>query len=139
MNKEVFDSTNIRIDKWLWAARFYKTRSLAKQAIEGGKVYYNGFKVKTSKSVELGAELKIRCGWDDKTVIVEGLSDQRKNATIAATLYTETEESIAQRLKNAAERKASGNSLKDFKMRPSKKQRRQIHRFKDIMQKNNLD
>ena len=78
-------STNdkpVRIDKWLWAARFFKTRSLAKQAIEGGKVHYNGQRVKTSKAVELGAEIKVRCGWDDKIVLVLTLSDQRRNLSL---------------------------------------------------------
>ncbi|MDA7686655.1 S4 domain-containing protein [Pseudomonadales bacterium] len=124
------DDKPIRIDKWLWAARFFKTRSLAKQAIEGGKVHYNGQRVKTSKAVELGAEIKVRCGWDDKIVLVLALSDQRRNATEASKLYNETSASIASREAHAAERKAIRGSAPEFSNRPSKKQRRQIHRFK---------
>ena len=120
----------IRIDKWLWAARFFKTRSLAKQAIDGGKVHYNGQRVKNSKLVELNAELRIRCGWDEKTVTVTALSEQRRNATEAAKLFTETPESIEQREQRALERKAINIARPDFDSRPNKKQRRQIHRFK---------
>lgn len=122
------DALKVRLDKWLWAARFFKTRSLAKQAIEGGKVQYNGARTKVSKEVELGAELTIRQGWDDKTVIVEGLSDQRRGAPEAQALYTETQDSIHQRELRAAQRKAHGPGA-DL-IRPNKKQRRQIHRFK---------
>lgn len=120
-----------RIDKWLWAARFYKTRNLAKQAIEGGKVFYNGQRVKTSKIVELEAKLTVRCGWDDKTVIVTGISDKRRGAPEAALLYRETQESEAARAQKAAERKAAGGPKLHATQRPTKKQRRQIHRFKE--------
>ena len=120
----------VRIDKWLWAARFFKTRSLAKQAVEGGKVHCNGQRVKASKAVEVGAELKIRCGWDDKIVIVCELSAQRRNAAEAAVLYLETDASIAARETSAAERKAARGATPHFDNRPTKKQRRQIHRFK---------
>lgn len=121
---------NCRIDKWLWAARFFKTRSLAKQAIEGGKVHYEGQRVKTSKIIEVGAVLTIRCGWDDKTVEVLKISDQRRGAPEAQQMYVETADSISLREQRAAERKASGQSLNTFSQRPTKKQRRQIHRFK---------
>ena len=120
----------VRIDKWLWAARFYKTRSLAKQAVEGGKVHYNGQRVKTSKQVETCAELRVLCGWDEKTIIVEALSDQRRNATEAGKLYRETEDSVALREKRAMERKMANLVMPDYASRPTKKQRRQIHRFK---------
>jgi ribosome-associated heat shock protein Hsp15 len=123
-------TAKVRVDKWLWAARFYKTRSLCKQAIEGGKVHYNGQRFKTSKMIEMGAELTIRCGWDDKTVIVTGISDQRRGATEAALLYQETEQSIQRRAEHAAQRKAAGRGLMPSNTRPTKKQRRQIHRFK---------
>lgn len=120
----------VRIDKWLWAARFFKTRSLAKQAIDGGKVHYNGQRVKTSKLVELNAELRIRCGWDEKTVTVSAVSEQRRGATEAAKLYNETSESIEQREQRALERKVANVTRPDFDNKPNKKQRRQIHRFK---------
>lgn len=119
-----------RLDKWLWAARFFKTRSLAKKAIEGGKVHYNGQRVKTSKLVERGAELRIPSGWDEKTVIVTAISDQRRGAPEAHRLYRETESSIQQREQRAAERKAGSSVVTE--QRPTKKQRRQIHRFKRI-------
>ena len=73
----------VRLDKWLWAARFFKTRSLAKQAIEGGHVHYNDARVKVSKEVEVGAELRIQQGWDSKTVAVTALSSQRGPAAVA--------------------------------------------------------
>lgn len=121
----------VRLDKWLWAARFYKTRSIAKQAIEGGKVQYNGQRCKVSKEVELGAMLSIRAGWDNREVEVIALSDQRRGAPEAQLLYQETEQSIAERERLKAERKAMGpTSNLLYSERPNKKQRRQIHRFK---------
>ena len=118
----------VRIDKWLWAARFFKTRSLAKSAIEGGKVHIDGNKSKASRQLELGTILTIRQGFDSKTVEVIGLSEQRRGAPEALLLYSETAESIALREKDSARRKAAnGSSISDGK--PNKKQRRQIHRF----------
>jgi ribosome-associated heat shock protein Hsp15 len=119
----------VRIDKWLWAARFFKTRSLAKAAIEGGKVHIDGNKSKASRQLELGTILTIRQGFDSKTVEVIGLSEQRRGAPEALLLYHETDESIALREKNAAERKAFNQSSPTSDGRPNKKQRRQIHRF----------
>jgi len=86
---------NVRIDKWLWAARFYKTRSLASEAIKGGKVHVNGNRTKPSREVELGDTLILRQGFDEKTVVVQALSDKRGPATVAQQLYSETEESMA--------------------------------------------
>lgn len=120
----------VRLDKWLWAARFFKTRSLAKQAIEGGKVHYNGARVKVSKLVELGAELKIRQGWDEKTVVVVVLSDQRRGAPEAALLYQETEASQQRREQQAEQRKLVKQASLAPQGRPTKKERRQIHQFK---------
>jgi len=118
----------VRIDKWLWAARFFKTRSLAKTAIEGGKIQIDGVKAKASRQLELGAILTIRQGLDTRTVIVSALSDQRRGAPEAMLLYSETAESVVLREENAAKRKAINNaSVSDGK--PNKKQRRQIHRF----------
>ncbi|MDO7635886.1 MAG: RNA-binding protein [Porticoccaceae bacterium] len=118
----------VRIDKWLWAARFFKTRSLAKTAIEGGKIQIDGVKAKASRQLELGAILTIRQGLDTKTVVVSALSDQRRGAPEAMLLYSETAESVVLREENAAKRKAINNaSVSDGK--PNKKQRRQIHRF----------
>ncbi|HCS27384.1 MAG TPA: ribosome-associated heat shock protein Hsp15 [Spongiibacteraceae bacterium] len=123
------DSDRVRLDKWLWAARFFKTRSLAKQAIEGGKVHYNGARCKVSKEVELNATLTIRQGYDERQVLVLGLSDQRRGAPEARLLYQETPESVQQRELRAAQRKAFGPGADLIK--PNKKQRRQIHRFKE--------
>ena len=80
----------IRIDKWLWAARFFKTRSIAKAAIEGGKVHHNGERVKVSKEIRVGTELTIQQGFDKKTVLVKALSGVRGPAPIAQQLYEET-------------------------------------------------
>ncbi len=126
------ETKKIRLDKWLWAARFFKTRNLAKQAIEGGKVHYNGQRSKVSKDVELSALLTIRQGWDDKEVEVIGLSDQRRGAAEAQALYRETDASIVRREQRTVERKAFGPVSTE---RPSKKQRRQIHRFLDGIDK----
>jgi ribosome-associated heat shock protein Hsp15 len=119
----------IRLDKWLWACRFYKTRAIAKAAIDGGKVHYQGSKPKPGKFVNLGDQVQLRQGFDQKTVIVKGLSDKRGSATIAQTLYEETAESIAKRQEIAQMRKMSAPATTG---RPDKKQRRLIHRFKNI-------
>jgi len=121
----------LRLDKWLWAARFYKTRSLAKAAIEGGKVHHGGQRVKVSKEISVGDTLQIRQGWDEKVIEVRALSDQRRGAPEAQLLYEETGESIARRESQASARKAAGGMIDKPARRPTKKQRRQIHRFKD--------
>jgi ribosome-associated heat shock protein Hsp15 len=132
MTAHPFPTSKVRLDKWLWAARFFKTRSLAKQAIEGGKVHYNNARSKVSKDVEVGALLKIRSGWDEKEIEVISLSDQRRGHAEAILMYTETQQSITSREENAAQRKAlRGLDLQPAE-RPNKKQRRQIHRFKHI-------
>ena len=124
----------IRIDKWLWAARFFKTRSLAKQAIEGGKIHCDGQRVKASKDIVVNTLLTIRHGWDEKVITVLGLSDKRRGAPEAAILYEETANSIEKRSKNEIQRKLlkSASGLQTDS-RPTKKQRRQIHQFKDMM------
>ncbi len=120
----------LRLDKWLWAARFYKTRGLAKQAIAGGKIRLDGQHVKVSKEISVGDRLRIRQGWDEKAIRVCALSDQRRGAPEAALLYEESAESIEKREATAAARKAAGGMLHRPEGRPTKKQRRQIHRFK---------
>jgi ribosome-associated heat shock protein Hsp15 len=124
--------TRLRIDKWLWAARFFKTRSLAKAAIEGGKVQMDGQRVKVSKEIAPGDVLRIRQGWDDREVTVLALSDQRRGAPEAQLLYEESPESIARREAEAAARRAAGGITPNPKRRPSKRERRQIHRFRDV-------
>ena len=126
--------SNVRLDKWLWAARFFKTRALAKSAVEGGKVHYNQTKTKPSRLVEAGAELKMQLGWDEKTIIVDIVHDQRRGAPEAQKMYTETEASIAKRTENAEARKAMNMSSIQMDHRPNKKQRRDIIRFKNIHQ-----
>jgi ribosome-associated heat shock protein Hsp15 len=121
----------LRLDKWLWAARFFKTRSLAKAAIDGGKVQLDGSRVKVSKEISVGATLRIRQGWDEKVIEVLALSDQRRGAPEAQGLYRESPESIQRRAAEAEARKAAGGMIERPERRPSKKQRRQIHRFKD--------
>lgn len=118
----------VRIDKWLWAARFFKTRALAKSAIENGKVQVNGQKPKASRMLDVGETLLVRQGYDEKTLTVIALSDQRRGAPEAQKLYVETDESIAAREKQQAERKAFNQSMPQHE-KPNKKQRRQIHRF----------
>ena len=120
----------VRLDKWLWAARFYKTRALAKEAIEGGKVHCRGERCKPSKEPKVGDELVIRAGYDERTVLIEQLSAVRRGAPQAQLLYRETDDSIAAREKAAELRKAGALGIQTDG-RPTKKQRRQIHRFKD--------
>ena len=122
----------LRLDKWLWAARFFKTRSLAKAAIDGGKVHLGGQRVKVSKEISAGDTLQIRQGWDEKVILVKALSSQRRGATQAQLLYEETPQSLAKREAEAAARKAAGGMIDRPAQRPTKKQRRQIHRFKDF-------
>jgi ribosome-associated heat shock protein Hsp15 len=122
----------LRLDKWLWAARFFKTRSLAKAAIEGGKVQLGGQRVKVSREISPGDTLRIRQGWDERVVLVKALSDQRRGAPQAQQLYEETTESVEKREKAALARRAAGGMIDRPAQRPNKKQRRQIHRFKDF-------
>lgn len=125
------DDGKIRIDKWLWAARFFKTRNLAKQAIEGGKIHCDGQRVKASKEVVVGLELTIRQDLTEKIVIVKALSDQRRGAPEAALLYEETEASKQKRDEQAAQRKAGLANFIISDHKPNKKERRQIHRFQN--------
>lgn len=124
------DFVKLRLDKWLWAARFYKTRSLAKQAIEGGKVQCDGTRAKPSKEIEVGVEVRLRQGLDERTVVVSALSEQRRGAPEAQLLYTETAESIKQRETLSEQRKSQPHLMTNTK--PNKRDRRLIHRFKQI-------
>ena len=124
--------TKVRLDKWLWAARFFKTRSLAKEAIDGGKIHCDGQRVKPSKEISVGITLTIRQDLDEKIILVLALSEQRRGAPEAALLYSETEASIAEREKRSAERKAGLASFIVSDHRPNKKERRQIHQFQRI-------
>ncbi len=131
-DKQDSQLSKVRIDKWLWSARFFRTRNLAKKAIEGGKVHIDGQRVKTSKEVSVGDVITIRQGsvtsMSEKTVTVQALSEQRGNATIAQALYQETEESIARREYYHQQRKLANLARPDTK--PNKKQRRELQKLK---------
>ena len=119
-----------RLDKWLWAARFFKTRKLASEAIAGGKVHVNGQRSKPGKDIKIGNQLSISKGpyrWD---LTVTGLSKQRGPASEAALLYEEAPESHARRQEQIAQRKTEHEFSNHPETRPNKKQRRLIHRFK---------
>jgi ribosome-associated heat shock protein Hsp15 len=123
-------SDRVRIDKWLWAARFFKTRSQATEAVDGGKVEVNGARAKPAKEVKVGDELRIRLGPYEHLVLVRGLSDKRGPATVAQTLYEETPESIAVREKLREDhRMAPAMFVYEEKGRPTKKDRRALADF----------
>ncbi|MFL5619343.1 MAG: RNA-binding S4 domain-containing protein [Gemmatimonadaceae bacterium] len=122
----------VRIDKWLWAARFFKTRSLAAEAIAAGKVEVNDERVKPAKLIQLGVSISVRLGPYRHVVSVRGLSERRGPATVAATLYEETPESITARAKLAEQlRMAPAAFVYEEKGRPTKRDRREIDRFRD--------
>ena len=120
---------SIRLDKWLWAARFFKTRPLATEAVNGGKVHLQGHRVKASRPVKLGDCFEIQRGFERFEVIVTGLSERRGSAADAQRLYRETEAGQARRAAEAEKRKLAALSRPRSESRPDKKQRRQIHRF----------
>lgn len=124
--------TRIRIDKWLWAARFYKTRSLATEAVQGGKVEINGDRAKPAKTVGPGDEVRVRLGPYEHVVIVRAVAPRRGSARDAQGLYDETPESRAEREKLAEQlRMAPAAFVWEDKGRPTKKDRRQLNRFRD--------
>ncbi|MGI9289825.1 MAG: RNA-binding S4 domain-containing protein [Gammaproteobacteria bacterium] len=124
-------SEKVRLDKWLWAARFFKTRGQAKQAIEGGKVHCDGQRVKVAKEITTGVLLTIRQGFDKKDIKVIALSEQRRGAAEAAQLYEETPQSLAAREARAAERKAGRAGFTPSDRKPDKRERRQLERLKN--------
>ena len=119
----------IRLDKWLWAARFFKTRNLATEAINGGHVHVNGTRGKPSRPVSIGDEMRIRKGPQEFTVVVKALSDKRGPATVARELYEETEESIRARELQAEQRRLAALNTPRPDHRPNKRERRRIIRF----------
>lgn len=121
--------TQMRLDKWLWAARFFKTRALAKRAIDGGKVQCEGERAKTSKQVRVGMRLTVPQGWDTLEIVVEALSGQRRGAPDAQTLYSETPESQQRRARESEQRALARQVVQPPKHRPDKKARRELHRF----------
>ncbi|MEQ4676003.1 ribosome-associated heat shock protein Hsp15 [Providencia vermicola] len=120
----------VRLDKWLWAARFYKTRSMAREMIDGGKVHYNGQRTKPGKIVELHALVKLRQGNDERTIEILEISSQRRGAPEAQLLYRETAESIEYREKIALARKMNALTMPHPERRPDKKERRTLLKFK---------
>jgi ribosome-associated heat shock protein Hsp15 len=121
----------VRIDKWLWAARFYKTRTLATEAVQGGKVELNGERAKPAKTVRPGDEVRVRTGPYEHVVIVRALGVRRGSARDAQGLYDETDESRAARERLAEQlRMAPAAFVWEEKGRPTKKDRRQITRFR---------
>ena len=124
------DELSVRLDKWLWAARFYKTRSIARDMVQGGKVHYNGQRTKPSKIVELGAVVKLLQGVDEKVVTIEKILEKRQGAPIAQTLYQETKASIEKREANAISRKNNSFFAPHPDRKPDKKQRRELLKMK---------
>jgi ribosome-associated heat shock protein Hsp15 len=126
----------VRVDKWLWAARFFKTRSLAAEAIEGGKISVNGERTKPAKLLQTGDEVRVRLGPYEHVVLVRGISGQRGPAAVAATLYEETAAGRAVREKLSEQlRMAPGGFVFEEKGRPTKRDRRDIERFRDERRK----
>lgn len=123
--------TSARIDRWLWAARFYKTRSQAAAAIEGGKVRLEDARPKTGAQVRIGDVVRIRSGPIERTVVVRGLGERRGTAAAAAALYEETAESISKRREREAQLRLMPETSFRGKGRPTKRQRRELDRLRD--------
>ncbi len=126
----------IRLDKWLWAARFFKTRALAKGAIETGKVESNGQRCKVSRLVDVGMSLTIKQGFIEKTINIIKITDQRRGAPEAILLYDESADSIKKRMDETERRRKFRHSNPIFDHKPNKKERRQIHRFNEVNSEN---
>ena len=122
--------TELRLDKWLWAARFFKTRAVAVEAINGGKVHLNNTRVKPSRLVHIGDQINVTRGVDRYHCLIEGLNDKRRPAKEAQLLYLESEESIQKREDEQAMRKIQNASIARPDKKPNKKQRRRIIQFK---------
>jgi ribosome-associated heat shock protein Hsp15 len=120
----------VRLDKWLWAARFYKTRQLAVEAINGGKIKVNGQRAKPGRSIDVGMRIEIQKGGLSWDIEVIALSKQRRSASEAALLYREGEESRLRRQELVRERRETGAGAGDASGRPTKRDRRLIQRFK---------
>ncbi|MBE0369801.1 ribosome-associated heat shock protein Hsp15 [Pseudoalteromonas sp. MMG013] len=123
-------NTGVRLDKWLWATRFYKTRALAREMVQGGKVHYNGQRCKPSKITEVGATVKLAQGFDEKEVTILVLFEKRQAAAIAQTAYLESESSVRKREENAIARKNNSFFAPHPVNKPDKKQRRELLKLK---------
>ncbi|MCR5084497.1 MAG: heat-shock protein [Succinivibrionaceae bacterium] len=124
------DDGKVRLDKWMWAARFYRTRTIAREMIEGGKVDYNGARGKPARAVEVGARIRFLQGDSRREVEVLALSSSRGSATVAAALYRETEESVARREREQELRRNAAFAVPHPDSRPSKKERRELRGLK---------
>jgi ribosome-associated heat shock protein Hsp15 len=122
-------SDKVRIDKWLWAARFFKTRGLAREAIKGGKVELNGIRVKPGRTLAAGDQLAVRRGDDVYEITVLDLGDRRQSAALAQEKYEENPAAMARREAAAKQRKLDYQARADRQRRPDKRQRRQIVQF----------
>ena len=123
--------SQVRLDKWLWAARFFKTRSIAREAVSGGKVHLNGNRAKPGRTLQIGDELRIQRGEEEYTITVLELSPRRGPATVAQGLYEEPEESRTRREQLAEARKLEHQQHASRERRPDKRQRRHLVRFKN--------
>lgn len=121
---------SVRLDKWLWASRFFKSRKLAVEAISGGKVHLNGARVKPSRSVQVGDKLEITRENLKYVISVEGLNDKRRPAKEAQLLYKESEASIKAREQERELRRLNNASVRQSDKKPNKKERRQIDKFR---------
>jgi ribosome-associated heat shock protein Hsp15 len=130
-NTATKENSFTRLDKWLWAARFYRTRAIAKQMIDSGKVYYNGQRTKSGKAVAINDVIKIRQGFEEKEILIIALADKRRDADFAQTLYQESKSSIETREKNALARKQGILLSPASDTKPDKKQRRKLREFKE--------
>ncbi|MCU0842268.1 MAG: RNA-binding S4 domain-containing protein [Thiobacillaceae bacterium] len=123
------EPSRVRVDKWLWAARFFKTRSLASQAVDGGRVRLNGERPKPAREVRVGDRVRVQIGEYAWEVTVRALSDRRGPASVAQGLYVEDAASLAARQERIEQRRLAAPPGTELKGRPTKKARRQIHRF----------
>jgi ribosome-associated heat shock protein Hsp15 len=129
----------VRIDKWLWAARFFKTRSAATEAVAGGRVQVNGVHVKPSKEIRVADTVEVKVAEVQWTVVVRGLADKRGSASAAAALYEETPESLADRERRALERRLARPLGADLGARPTKQARRRLDALRRSQQRGRRD
>ena len=123
------EEAKVRLDKWLWAARFFKTRALASEAVTGGKVHLGGHRIKPSRTVKIDDCFEVRRGYERFEIVVTDISARRGSAEQAQTLYRETEASLIRRADEAEKRKLAMMARPRSDSRPDKKQRRKIHQF----------
>jgi ribosome-associated heat shock protein Hsp15 len=121
----------VRLDRWLWATRFFKTRTVASDAVDGGKVKLNGSSTKPAKDVKIGDRLYIHAGEQDWEIVVQGLNEQRRPASEAQLLYQEIPDSVQRRTQVAELRKLAPTPAPEQKGRPTKRDRRQLSRFRE--------